>query len=176
MKKHISSLSVILFLLGAIAFQSCTKTATVTFNGAILAQHHQDSVSAIYNSGLANHNWEINSITVYPAQNGSSILPIDPCDKKVTYTFYPLNLGQGVEGFVDIHYNNSPCNTIKRPSSADTQSTYYLNNNPKTLIFSDVSSDGKMYKYTILKSTNDSLVLQINQSGYVYTKTYLPFN
>lgn len=173
--KHLFSVLAVAGII-SITFLSCKKDGLSNVSVATQIKEHQDSTAAILTSGLGTQTWRISSITVSPAQNGQTAVAIDPCDSAVTYNFGALTMGSGTEGYVSIHYNNSPCNGFKRPASSERSNVPYgLDSNPNVMDFPD-SALGTDNYYTIIKTTAKILVLQIVVGNSTFTRTYLPVN
>ena len=138
-----------------------------------LDQQHQDSITALFNSSVGYHLWQINSQTISPPQNGSNVLAIDSCTKYITYVFGALQRTPiNQEGTMKLDYHGSGCNGFKRTANPPP-AFYYLDVNPKTIQFPGDGHDLAKIKYNILRATPDSLVLQHISGSAVIVSTYL---
>lgn len=137
-----------------------------------LDQQHQDSITALFNSSVGYHLWQINSQTISPPQNGSNVLAIDSCTKYITYVFGALQRTPiNQEGTMKLDYHGTSCGNGIRPNPSLI--FYYLDVNPNTIQFPGDGHDLNHITYKILKATPDSLVLQHISGSSVIVSTYL---
>ncbi len=136
---------------------------------------HSDSIQSFFSATIQYRSWKINSESISPAVNGSSIYPIDKCNKDVTYIFtkfFSTTLSH--EGEMTVNYHNTDCGGGKRPDPKVV--FFYIDINPDKLEFADDGNNSLQTRYRIIKSTTDSLVLQTNIGSSVITKIYLSAN
>ena len=133
---------------------------------------HSDSIKNFFSGTIQYRSWKINSESVSPPVNGSSIYPIDKCNKDVTYIFTKFfSTSLSHEGEMSVNYHNTDCGGGKRNNMAI--GSFYIDVNPGKLEFADDGNNSLQTRYRIIKSTVDSLVLQTNIGSSVITKIYL---
>jgi len=71
---------------------------------------HSDSIQNFFSGTIQYRSWKINSESVSPPVNGSSIYPIDKCNKDVTYIFTKFfSTSLSHEGEMSVNYHNTDC-------------------------------------------------------------------
>jgi len=170
MKKQFLPNFFFIFLFVLAVTTSCRKIDTINPGDQ---QKQERTAELKFFEPVLYRTWKISSESVFPAQNGSTVYPVDSCNKKVTYVFGQPDSAAGIiTGHVAIDYHYSSCGGAVRTANPPPKQ-YFANGNPLKLQWPDDGMDYKNYTYTIIRATNDSLVISSAAAGITYTKVYL---
>jgi|GEM_PF-4233569 len=176
--KNLSIIILILSLLiGSVSCKKDIQNPSQSDPIVIKINQHIDSLNNLQKT--VQGQWQIQSITVQPAINGSTTVAIDPADK---YTLLQVqgflltnsesySLGAGKQGSLVEDFQAIPYNGFPRKDFLTT--TYTLNTSPNTISWLDEAKLTQPATYTIVSASSSTLVLTKTTGQYTYTKTFV---